>query len=454
MRDSIFISYSHQDKRFLDEFQTMLAPMQRNDAIRAWADTRIKAGAKWQDEISQAMAKAKAAVMLVSPEFLASDFIAKHELPPLLKAAEKDGLTVFWVCISPCLYNQTEIGDYQAFHPPTDPLGKMSKIKRGDVWMRLCEALKEVESIGPSDDDNVIEPDLRKTAQDLIVAILQKSDAATLKLADRFDLDKGQIVECRRRVAEKTLNTPLEELFEIGLEEQQGLDRDGSDVISRLVQATLPFLNASEDAEADAMAIRKSHAIVPNTLHELHASHKTFAELIMAKANRRPTTYLRPRNPNEFPGSDACLPYPPEGGRDSDGLQFKKDFTEELAQKVEPLIDSQFKDKFTQYLRGRFTDPNTPLANEDALIYWINDGLSRDANRRKRQYLPVRCGFTYYFLVETPVGLDDALRKAQDAVLLDLKARFSDIAFLRLAPPDPLLSELRPYSQLIDLLCT
>ncbi|MFZ4700047.1 MAG: hypothetical protein ACOYMG_08330 [Candidatus Methylumidiphilus sp.] len=58
MRDSIFISYSHLDKRFLDEFQIMLKPMQRVGAVDAWADTRIKAGAKWLDEIEQAFSTA------------------------------------------------------------------------------------------------------------------------------------------------------------------------------------------------------------------------------------------------------------------------------------------------------------------------------------------------------------------------------------------------------------
>ena len=310
----------------------------------------------------------------------------------------------------------------------------------------------------PTDSGNcstncAIDPDIQKLAQALVVVILQHSDAATERFAARFGIGGGQIVERRLRVAEKTLNTPLTELFEIALEEQLGLDNDGANVIARLVQAILPFLQVSDDAEADAAAIRSGRGTEPNALHELHASHKTFAELIMAKANQRPTAYLRPRNPNEFPGSDACLPYPPEGGRDPDGLQFKRDFTDELAQRVEPLIDDEFKDKFTRYLRGRFTDPNNPLSHEDALHYWVNDGLRRDAKRRIRQYLPARCGFTYYFLVETPADLDDAMRKAQDAVLLDLKSRFPDIAFLRLASPDPLLSELRPYSQLIDLLC-
>src|SRR2546421_13107936 len=90
-RTKVFISYSHKDVKWLERLKVHLRPLIREQEIEIWDDTMIALGSTWQKDIQRAIASAKVAILLISADFEASDFIAANELPPLLKAAQSDG---------------------------------------------------------------------------------------------------------------------------------------------------------------------------------------------------------------------------------------------------------------------------------------------------------------------------------------------------------------------------
>jgi predicted acylesterase/phospholipase RssA len=146
VRENVFISYSHKDKDWLEKLQTHLRPYTRNASIMVWDDGQIKGGARWREEIRNALASAKVAILLVSPDFLASDFIADYELPPLLEAAETEGLTILWVPLSHSAYRETRIGEYQAAAgcDPDHPISGLPEHEQDRAFVAICEEIKEL----------------------------------------------------------------------------------------------------------------------------------------------------------------------------------------------------------------------------------------------------------------------------------------------------------------------
>src|SRR5262245_62174948 len=77
----VFVSYSHsrEDIDFRDRFLVMLKPLVRNKRLEVWADPYIEVGDIWRREIDTALKHAGLGLLLVSPDFLASDFIIDTE---------------------------------------------------------------------------------------------------------------------------------------------------------------------------------------------------------------------------------------------------------------------------------------------------------------------------------------------------------------------------------------
>lgn len=142
-RDKVFVSYSISDKNYLDEIKKHFKPFK--DQISFWDNSRILPGQNWKAEITEAISQTKVIILLVSADFLASDFIISNELPPLLKAAENEGAVILIVILRPCLFELIdELNQYQTMNPINKSVLKMDVIEKEELYVNLVRQTNRI----------------------------------------------------------------------------------------------------------------------------------------------------------------------------------------------------------------------------------------------------------------------------------------------------------------------
>ena len=181
----IFVSYSHKDKEWLERLQVHLKPLKRDGTIDLWDDTRIQTGDHWREEIRQAIEASQAAVLLLSADFLASDFIATDELPPLLKAEKDRGLLILPVIVKPFLETPI-INQFQAVNPEAKPLIDMKEGEREALFVKLAGDIQEAFKNLPIDQTPLDQPQLQRE---------DTSPARYLSVSDSLQIKEGKSVD-------------------------------------------------------------------------------------------------------------------------------------------------------------------------------------------------------------------------------------------------------------------
>ncbi|MGH6918625.1 MAG: protein kinase domain-containing protein [Geminicoccaceae bacterium] len=150
MRDQVFISYSHKDEAWLDQFLVHLKAAQQANGVTTWSDRAIEPGQNWEVEINDAIERACVAILLVSADFLASDFIRNKELPKILKAKEQGSFFLYWVPLKHAPYKGSVLESLQAFGNPERPLEALGDAERNrfisdiavDIGQKLGQSVR------------------------------------------------------------------------------------------------------------------------------------------------------------------------------------------------------------------------------------------------------------------------------------------------------------------------
>src|SRR3989442_770005 len=103
-------------------------PAQLTALVQFWSDKNIEPGVAWKDEILEALASCRAALLLVSQDFLTSVFVRTEEVARLEKRAQSEGMKLYWVPLRPSMVKEdTTISKYQALMDITTSLAEIRR---------------------------------------------------------------------------------------------------------------------------------------------------------------------------------------------------------------------------------------------------------------------------------------------------------------------------------------
>ncbi len=221
-RHRVFICYSHRDKKLFDELLVHLNPIENQGRLEVWTDQQIMAGDEWEPEIYRAIDRADAAVLLLSPDFLASDFVRDNEIPRLLGLRQERGLKVFPLFLRsaiPDLLSFPVAGgdpvvltELQGLNTPQEPVAALSEAARDQAL--AAAARKVLEAVGTMDEPRLVPAKPRRE----LTAVLELRDGRVVRRYGQppwYDLYASRGGRIPRRWAERPMDDVGRELFRL-----------------------------------------------------------------------------------------------------------------------------------------------------------------------------------------------------------------------------------------------
>lgn len=147
----IFFSYSHKDKKYRTELENYLSHLKRISTTRswhivAWHDGEIGAGREFAQEINKHLSEAQIILLLISQEFIASEYCYDIEMQKALERHEAGEARVIPILLRSANWQGTPIDKLQVLPTDAKPVTKWSR--REDAFMDIARGIqKEVEKL-------------------------------------------------------------------------------------------------------------------------------------------------------------------------------------------------------------------------------------------------------------------------------------------------------------------
>ncbi|MFM8276280.1 MAG: AAA-like domain-containing protein [Cyanobium sp.] len=137
---SAFLSYSHKDEVLRQELVTALSTLQRTGAIECWHDRRIIPGQEWEPQISEQLLSAELILLLISSDFIASDFCYQIELEQAMERHSRDEARVIPILLRPVDWKGTPFARLQIL--PSDAVPVTNWASRDAAYLDIAQGIR------------------------------------------------------------------------------------------------------------------------------------------------------------------------------------------------------------------------------------------------------------------------------------------------------------------------
>ena len=137
---NLFFCYSHKDEALRDELAAHLRLLERNKVIGTWHDRRIGAGEEWREAINDNLEKAHLVLLLVSSDFLSSDYCYDVEMTRALSRQKAGETVVIPIILRACKWDGAPFANLQAL--PRDAMPVTSWSNRDEAWTSVVAGIE------------------------------------------------------------------------------------------------------------------------------------------------------------------------------------------------------------------------------------------------------------------------------------------------------------------------
>jgi predicted phosphodiesterase len=144
----IFYSYSHKDEKLRNRLETHLSLLKQQGLVINWHDRKIGAGKEWENKIEEHLNTADIILLLISPDFLASDYCYSNEMNRALERHERGEANVIPIILRRVYWQGAQFGKLQALPTDGKPVTGPSWHNQDEAFFNVVEGIrKAVEEI-------------------------------------------------------------------------------------------------------------------------------------------------------------------------------------------------------------------------------------------------------------------------------------------------------------------